>query len=83
MKEKLTQDRVDIASRFFRGSINEQQAMFLLITDGLSKEEAEIFLESMEYGIFVTSKVILRICTWAIIGMLGIATLVSLFLLVS
>jgi len=81
--EKLTQDRVDIASRFFQGKINEQQAMFLLITDGLSEEEAEIFLESMEYGVQITSEVILRICSWALIGMIGIAMLTTLVLMVS
>ena len=82
MKEKVTHERIDIACKFIRGRINEQQAMFLLITDGLSEEEAEIFLESMEYGVQITSEVILKICSWALIVMIGIATLVGIFLLV-
>lgn len=82
MKEKVTHDRIDIACKFIRGGINEQQAMFLLITDGLSEGEAEIFLESMQYSIYTTTKAILKICSWALVVMIGIATLVGIFLLV-
>lgn len=81
MNEKLTEDRIEIGARFCKGLINERQAIFLLVTSGLSQEEANIFLETMEYGVFVTSRVIIKLSYTLMLGFIAVLSIGSLLLL--
>ena len=82
MTEKLTEETISIGARYCRREINERQAIFLLATSGMSKEEAEIFLETLEYGVYVTSKVIIKIFAGLLLCFIAISVISLILFLV-